>query len=48
MEESKILTWQQQKELLSEKGIDFDKIIELRHDIHMHPETGFKEVETQK
>lgn len=40
--------WQEHKDLLAGKGVDFEKIIELRHDLHKHPEPGFKEFETQK
>jgi len=40
--------WQKHKDILSEKGIDFDKIIEIRKDIHKHPETAFKELETRQ
>jgi metal-dependent amidase/aminoacylase/carboxypeptidase family protein len=36
------------REIAEKNGVDVDKIIELRHDIHMHAEGGFKEVRTRQ
>jgi len=33
---------------MNKAGCDVDKIIELRHHLHMYPEGGFKEFKTQQ
>ena len=48
MEEEKVEIWKKHQQILEDKGVDFEKIIELRKDIHMHAEGGFKEFETQR
>ena len=48
MESTELGRCKEHMELLTEKGVDFDKIIKLRRDIHMHPELGFQEIETQR
>lgn len=40
--------WQKHRDILAERGVDFDKIIELRKHFHKNPEGGFQEFETQK
>ena len=46
MEEEKVEIWKKHRQILEDKGVDFEKIIELRKDIHKHAEGGFKEFET--
>ena len=47
METEAIPVWQTHKQILTEQGVDFDQIIELRKHLHKHAEGGFKEFDTQ-
>ena len=48
MEEEKVEIWRKHQQILENKGVDFEMIVELRRDIHKHAEGGFKEFETQR
>ena len=48
MESEEVPNWKKHRDILEEKGIDFDKIIEIRKHFHKHPEGAFNEFETQK
>ena len=48
MEEEKGEIWRKHRQILEDNGVDFERIIELRKDIHKHAEGGFKEFETQR
>jgi hypothetical protein len=39
--------YQSHKEIMVNAGCGVDQMIELRHDLHMYPEGGFKEFKTQ-
>jgi len=36
------------RELLTSRGVDFDRLVEWRKDIHKNAEGGFQEYNTQK
>ena len=48
METAATPIWQTHKQILTEQGVDFDQIIELRKHLHKHAEGGFKEFDTQR